>query len=71
MSAKRFYFNTGVEGALAGEVYREGAPIEYRVDRVMALQIEGWNGIPNAQRLGIIARLAALGWREGEQTKPD
>jgi hypothetical protein len=71
MSTKFFHWDGGVTGAVQGMKYVEGAPVEYAIQGQPGLAIQAWHGIPKGQQIALIARLAAAGWIEGEQSKPD
>jgi len=71
MSTKYFHFDAGVANALTALAYKEGAPVEYQFSDALTVAVQAWHAIDAAGRILIIARLTALGFVEGEQSKPD
>lgn len=74
MSTKYFRFEGGAAAALAGETYTAkagGNPIEFTIIEAQMLAVLGWHALTDPQRAGIVSRLAAIGYVEDVETKPE
>jgi len=71
MSTKYFTWDGGLPAGVTGLTYTDGNPVEAQLAHAPSIYILGWHNIADAQRTVIINRLAAAGWIEGGQSKPD
>lgn len=72
MSTKFFNLGLGIAAAISGRRYTDGGPVEFQIHGApITLAIQGWHNISAADRTAIIAALAAAGWIDAGQSKPD
>ena len=67
-STKYFNFDGDAAKALLGELYPEGAQVEYTMFSQPTMAVQGWSNLSIAQRNSIRAKLLTTGWLEGEET---
>ena len=67
MTVKIFYFGRDAVQICEGKNYIGGGQLDCRIDPILSLIINSWDGIAAATQIVIVNALAAKGWTEGEE----